>query len=168
MANEQLSAALQDYLEAILALTHETGEARAGDIAARLGVHKSTVTAALRALSDKGLIHYAPYEAVSLTGGGSSIAREVSRSHEILRGFLQDVLLVEPGLAETNACRMEHVMDRCVLDRLLALADYMQQAGAADRSPRDDFAARMEGEHLTCHAGGSVVVPPACFQVQTE
>ncbi len=142
-----LSAALQDYLEAILVLARETGEARAGDIATHLGVHKSTVTAALHALADKGLVHYAPYEAVSLTGEGASIARDVSRSHRILCDFLQQVLQVAPQPAEDNACRMEHVMDRDVLDRLLALADYMQRAAADGRTPRDHFAAILRGVH---------------------
>ena len=62
----ELSSTLEDYLEAICRLEQEKGFARVRDIARALGVANSTATAALQALSKKGLINYEPYEPVTL------------------------------------------------------------------------------------------------------
>ena len=120
-----ISPALENYLETILGLVHANGAARARDIADALAVHKSTVTAALRSLAAKGLVNYSPYESVTLTPGGRRIAAKVARSHGGIRRFLIEVLLLDERTADRNACRMEHVMDRQVTDRLDQFARYI-------------------------------------------
>jgi DtxR family Mn-dependent transcriptional regulator len=120
-----ISAVQEDYLEAILELTRRKGVARARDIAQSLAVHKSTVTAALRALAGKGLLAYSPYEYASLTPGGMALAQRVSDQHGRLRSFLANVLLMDEKTAETNACRMEHAMDPDVVERLTRLSDFL-------------------------------------------
>jgi len=122
-----VSATLEDYLEAIFRAIAQKGIARAGEIGRRLGVHKSTVTAALRGLADKGLVNYTPYEPVTLTPTGRRVAVEVDRRHEAIRRFLVDVLAVEPQAADANACRMEHAMDPDVADRLLRFMDFVKR-----------------------------------------
>ena len=127
MEDVALSGTLEDYLEAICRLEADNGSARPGDIAKALFVHKSTVTAALRSLSDKGLIYYSPYEAATLTLAGHGLADEIIRSHEVIRRFLAEVLQIAPELAETNACRIEHAIDPDVLDRLLEFIRFVQK-----------------------------------------
>jgi len=126
-ATHTVSSTLEDYLEAILSLIEAKGEARVSDLAAELSVHKSTVTAALKALAEKGLLKYAPYETATLTVKGRGIARRVVHDHEVIRDFLRNILLVEEDAAEKNACRMEHVMDKAVLDRLVVFANSMKK-----------------------------------------
>ncbi len=121
-----LSATLEDYLEEISRLVLKKGAARARDIAWSLSVHKSTVTAALRSLAEKGCVNYAPYEVVTLTVKGQKLAEQIIRRHEIIKSFLTDVLSVDEKIAEENACRMEHVIDRDVLDRLLCFVDFVK------------------------------------------
>ncbi|MBT3191357.1 MAG: metal-dependent transcriptional regulator [Verrucomicrobia bacterium] len=120
-----ISAALEDYLEAILALSENGGTARVRDISERVSVHKSTVTAALKTLSERKLVDHEPYGAVTLTVEGRRIAARIARSHAVVKAFLKDVLLVDSHTAEENACRMEHVMDKVVLERLVSFADFM-------------------------------------------
>lgn len=127
---EHVSGKLEDYLEAILGLLRDTGAARVRDIAERVGVHKSTVTAALKALGTQGLVNYAPYELVTLTDAGRQVAEDVTRRHLIIRHFLEDVLQVEHAAAEDTACRMEHVMDEQVLRRLVLFAEFMSASPA--------------------------------------
>ena len=129
-----ISAALEDYLEAILALSEDGGEARVRDISERLSVHKSTVTAALKVLSEKRLVEHEPYGAATLTEAGQRIAIRVAQSHAVVKSFLEDVLLVESKTAEANACRMEHVMDKVVLERLVSFAEAM---GSCPESPEN-------------------------------
>lgn len=123
----ELSAALEDYLEAMAQVAAEKGVARVRDIAAALSVHKSTVTGALRSLAEKGLVDYAPYEIATLTPEGQEVARRVARRHEVIRSFLVEVLSLDEGLAETNACRMEHDLDREVLERLHLFAEFVKR-----------------------------------------
>lgn len=121
----KVSAALEDYLEAIFKLQELKGAARVRDIARRLSVHKSTVTSALHALGEKGFIEYSPYEMARLTPDGQRIAEQVARRHGQIKRFLTDVLLLDEETAAQNACRMEHVVDRDVISRLVRLADFL-------------------------------------------
>jgi DtxR family Mn-dependent transcriptional regulator len=57
---DELSASMEDYLEAIYHIVTAKQAARAKDIAKRLDVNNSSVTGALRTLSEKGYINYAP------------------------------------------------------------------------------------------------------------
>ncbi|MFC1676128.1 metal-dependent transcriptional regulator [Planctomycetota bacterium] len=56
--SEQLSASLEDYLEAIFWIIQSKGATRAKDIAAKLSVKASSVTGALQALSEKKYVNY--------------------------------------------------------------------------------------------------------------
>lgn len=123
----ELSAALEDYLRAMAQVIADKGTARVRDIAATLSVHKSTVTGALRNLSERGLVDYAPYEIATLTAKGEQVARRIARRHEVIRNFLLQVLSVSEDLAEAGACRMEHDLDRETLERLRLFAEFVKR-----------------------------------------
>ncbi|MFU8780200.1 MAG: metal-dependent transcriptional regulator [Kiritimatiellia bacterium] len=125
-----ISAVQEDYLEAIITLESERGRVRVRDLSEKLGVHKSTVTAALKMLTEKGLIDYEPYGQIILKAEGRDAAERVAGRHQLLHQFLQDVLLVDADMAEKNACRMEHVMDPGVLRRVEQFYAYLQQCEA--------------------------------------
>lgn len=151
-----ISPALENYLETILGLVHAKGAARARDIADALDVHKSTVTAALRSLAAKGLIGYSPYESVTLTPPGRRIASKVARSHGGIRRFLTDVLLLDERTADRNACRMEHVIDRQVAERLEQFVSYVhagEGSGAASAGRFESYLQR--GSRANARAGAS-------------
>lgn len=122
-----LSPEMEDYLEAIAGLFRTHGEARVTDIAKRLSVRKASVSQALRTLTDKGLVRYQPYVSPTLTEAGRRIAERVQRRHDILKRFLTEVLLIKPDLAEANACRLEHAVDKEVLDHLARFMDFVQK-----------------------------------------
>ncbi len=132
MQKEPISATQEDYLEAILTLESEKGRVRVRDLAERLSVHKSTVTAALKGLTEKQQIDYEPYGQIVLTRDGRRAAERVSASHAVAKTFLTDVLLVDDEIAERNACRMEHVLDRDVLNRLVSFASFMDRGSAVE------------------------------------
>ena len=124
---EGLSENLEDYLETILVLQNENSVARVKDIAQKLGVLSGTVTSALRTLSEKNLINYKPYSFITLTKNGTTIAREILRRHNVVKDFLQCVLLLDENKAEENACRMEHAMDKVAINRLVQFIEYIYQ-----------------------------------------
>jgi len=120
-----LSESLEDYLEAIFHIVSAKQAARATDISDRMGVNRSSVTGALRALAARGLVNYAPYDIVTLTPAGQAAAENVAHRHQVLRDFLVKVLAVDEQIADEAACGMEHHVGKVVLRRLGYLAQYI-------------------------------------------
>lgn len=122
----KLSASLEDYIEAIYNIVAEKEMARGKDIGARLGVSGASVTEALRSLAKKGLINYAPYEAISLTDTGRKAAEDVVRRHNALKHFFVSVLAVDQDLAEQGACRVEHAAPQEIIDRIISFSRFLE------------------------------------------
>ncbi len=124
--SSSLSASLEDYLEAIYHIVKEKRAARAKDISIRLKVKGASVTGALRALADRKLINYAPYDIITLTYEGEKVAEEIVRRHEILKEFFFDILALDEGEAEECACKIEHVISSAALERLVAFLKFLE------------------------------------------
>ncbi len=122
----KLSASLEDYIEAIYNIVAEKEVARGKDIAARLSVSGASVTEAVRSLAKKGLINYAPYEAISLTETGRLAAEDVVRRHNALKCFFVSVLAVDEDLAEQGACRVEHAAPQEIIDRIISFSQFLE------------------------------------------
>ncbi|MDJ0856852.1 MAG: metal-dependent transcriptional regulator [Desulfobacterales bacterium] len=123
---EALTASMEDYLEAIYHIVRKKQAARAKDIARRLEVNNSSVTGALRTLSEKGFINYAPYDVITLTPKGHKHAEDVVRRHEALMDFFTKVLCVDAEEASDAACKMEHALSRTILDRLIRFVEFLE------------------------------------------
>ncbi len=121
-----LSASLEDYIEAIYHIIEEKLVARSKEIAARLDVSRASVTEALRALSKKGLINYAPYEAITMTEKGRKAAEDVIFRHESLKRFFVEVLALDEGIAEEGACKIEHTAPPEIIARMISFIEFMQ------------------------------------------
>ncbi|PID56559.1 DtxR family transcriptional regulator [candidate division KSB3 bacterium] len=135
----QLSDSLEDYMEAIFHIEMKKHAARAKDIAERLQVSNSSVTGALRLLSEKGLVNYAPYDIITLTVKGKKVAQRVVWKHQTLRNFFVDVLGVDPEQAEETACKMEHGVSKLVLERIHDFSKFLEQAPPEYRAWLDSF-----------------------------
>ena len=121
-----LSSNMEDYLEAIFHISSEKQAARAKDIADRLKVNKSSVTGALRSLSEKGYVNYAPYDLITLTDKGKILAEDVVRRHETLKDFFIKILLLEEEDAEVASCKIEHAISEKILDRIINFVEFME------------------------------------------
>lgn len=124
-SGDALSASLEDYLEAIAEIIEEHGHAHTRDIAEKLNVKMPSVTNALWSLSRQSYIIYQPNQPVLLTETGQTIAKSVIRRHEALKRFFQNILCVEPGKANSVACKIEHVIDQDIADRFIVYMDIM-------------------------------------------
>jgi DtxR family Mn-dependent transcriptional regulator len=124
--SETLSANMEDYLEAIFHISEEKQAARAKDIADRMEVNKSSVTGALRSLSEKGLVNYVPYDIITLTAKGKKLAVEIVRRHSALKEFFIKILLIDPDEAEEASCRVEHAVSKNIIDRLVSFVEFME------------------------------------------
>jgi len=112
----RLTPTQEDYLAAIFRLARNTGEARSNAIAGELGVTKSTVTTALKALAARRLILYKPYNPIRLTPEGRELGKRIAHRNFILNEFFEKMLRLPRAEAKATACRVEHaVSDDTVL-----------------------------------------------------
>lgn len=114
-----VTSSLQDYLEVILNLIQEKNVARVTDIADRLDIAKPSVIQALTVLKEKGLIVQDRYGPVELTAEGKLYALNIRHRHNVIYGFLTQILGVSPESAEQDACLMEHDLSKETFDCLL-------------------------------------------------
>ncbi len=136
---EKLSASLEDYLEAIFNLAEGSQGVRSKDIAEKLGVARSSVTEAVQTLRNRGLAHYQPYGAVTLTSSGQSVAAEVAQKHEVLTSFFADVLGVDQEAAQQAACRAEHALGPEISGRLLSFIAYVAERREHGQNVAEEF-----------------------------
>lgn len=103
------------YLETILILKKELPVVRSVDVAERLGYAKSSVSRAVNSLHDSGLIAVSDEGYITLTTEGEKKAEAVYERHNILTEFFVS-LGADAALAESNACRIEHVIDDTIFE----------------------------------------------------
>ena len=137
--SDNLSASLEDYLEAIFNLAGEDNMAHSKQIAELLGVSRASVTGALRILKKKGLVNYKPYDSVTLTSPGRAAAADVVRKHNILTSFFVNILGVDSQVAQQTACRAEHVLGPKVISRLLCFIEFVTRSSKAGYDVADGF-----------------------------
>jgi DtxR family Mn-dependent transcriptional regulator len=124
---QKLSASLEDYLEAILNVTDDSGEAKSGDIAKSLSVARPSVTGALKLLAKKGLVNYRPYGSVTLTQAGLARAAKVAKKHDILESFFMDFLGLNHSVAHPAACKTEHLLNPAIVSRMANFTDFAKK-----------------------------------------
>jgi DtxR family manganese transport transcriptional regulator len=107
----------EDYLEMIDDLINDTGEARAVDIANRLGVTHVTVTKAVGRLQRDGLVTSAPYRSIHLTPAGKRIAERARKRHQTVIDFLLAVGVPAED-AEIDAEGIEHHISPATLNAM--------------------------------------------------
>jgi DtxR family Mn-dependent transcriptional regulator len=130
--NTGLSSSLEDYLERIRYLQKIHSYASCSEIGVLMNVNRTSVTGALRSLSELGLVNYKPYGKATLTEKGMRIAEDVAIRHETLRGFFSQFLLLSVDAADCIACGMEHALTREAATRLTDFMSYI-----APRMPKD-------------------------------
>lgn len=101
------AAVAEDYVELIADLIAAEGEARAVDLARRLGVSQATVAATVARLQRAGLVDTKPYRGLFLTEAGRAMAEAARRRHALVVRFLL-ALGVDRATAEADAEGIEH------------------------------------------------------------
>ncbi|MGY3622456.1 manganese-binding transcriptional regulator MntR [Bradyrhizobium sp. USDA 10063] len=108
------TAILEDYVELIADLIDSTGEARATDIARRLGVSHPTAINTISRLKREGLAVARPYRGIFLTEKGEALAKRVRARHRLVLEMLL-ALGVPRETAEADAEGIEHHVSEATL-----------------------------------------------------
>ncbi|HXZ16337.1 MAG TPA: manganese-binding transcriptional regulator MntR [Roseiarcus sp.] len=119
---ERSAALLEDYVELIADLFAANGEARAADVARRIGVTHPTALKNIARLRREGLVTSRPYRGLFLTEAGQRLADAARARHRVVVDFLVAVGAPREA-AEADAEGMEHHVSRSTLrafERFLA------------------------------------------------
>jgi len=114
------SLTVENYLKAVLQLVIATKSewVSTGQLALTLKVSPGTVTSMLKTLSDSGLARYKPYQGVSLTKQGRSLALRMLRRHRLIELFLVRTLNLTWDQVHEEAENMEHSVSDVLIDRI--------------------------------------------------
>lgn len=153
--SDDLSATMEDYLEAILGLVEENAVARVTDVAERLDVSKPRVTVAVKRLAREGFVRHEAYGHIELTSGGARAARQVHERHRLLEHFFRHVLGLDPEQAGEDACLAEHCLSPETVERLTRFVRFV------DRCPRTG-AQWLRRFRCRCGGGRARMEQPAC------
>ena len=114
----KMNESREDYLEAILRLQSERPVVRSIDIAEFLGFSKASVSVAMKKLLEDGYIYKSQEGFITLTDKGLAIAQEIYARHRFFAEHLIEIG-IDPQTAQSEACRIEHVISEETFQRLV-------------------------------------------------
>lgn len=148
----------EDYLTVVWkAYEWPGGRPQTTDIADRLGVTPSTVSANLRRLARDGLVDYEPYGTVTLTARGEELAVGLVRRHRIIETYLVQRLGLGWDEVHREADLLEHGVSDVVLERMDAALGHPRADPHGDVIPRGERPSEVAAEPLAATAVGTSV-----------
>jgi Mn-dependent DtxR family transcriptional regulator len=123
------SSAVEDYLERILELIDSKGYARVVDIATSLKISQASVSNMVQRLDAEGLLKYEKYRGLVLTPAGESLARNITRRHQLLTDFLT-LLRLDKQVIHHDVEGMEHHISPPTLRAIEALTAQLKRRPA--------------------------------------
>lgn len=132
-----ISSTEENYLKAIYHLQkdgHDQGVSTSS-LSEHLQNKAASVTDMLKRLSDKKLIHYEKYKAVSLTKTGEKLATGIVRKHRLWEVFLMEKLNFGWDEVHEMAEQLEHIKSDELVERLDKFLDYPEYDPHGDPIP---------------------------------
>lgn len=121
----KLSESQQNYIEVIYDLSKEHSHAHVKNIAEEMNISMPSVTEALRILQNLNLINHKPRHPVTLTIKGREIAKTLEKRHKAFSKFFSEILGFDKDYSENVACKIEHVIDDDLWQRLHQFQEYL-------------------------------------------
>lgn len=137
MSVAELSPSSQNYLKAIWSLQEWTDDpVTPTALAAKAGVRVSTVSDAVRKLTDQGLLKHTPYGSVGLTDEGRAFAVAMVRRHRLIETFLVQSLGYRWDQVHDEAEALEHAVSDFMIERIDELLGHPTRDPHGDPIPR--------------------------------
>ncbi|CAL8900156.1 transcriptional regulator [Kocuria varians] len=139
MSVAKLSVSHQNYLRAIWNLGEWSADpVTTSAVAAQVGLRQSTVSDALKRLTEQGLVAHSPYGAIELTEQGRALAVEMVRRHRLIETFLVETLGYRWDQVHDEAEHLEHAASDFMIDRLDDLLGHPARDPHGDPIPARD------------------------------
>ncbi|MBA3725854.1 MAG: metal-dependent transcriptional regulator [Armatimonadetes bacterium] len=109
---------VEEYVEGIYRLREDVGRVTPGELAQYMVVSPGSATSMVKKLAQLGLAQHYPYKSIELTPEGEKLAKQLTRTHRILKRFLVDIVGLPWNDVHELACKLEHFMSAQVIDRM--------------------------------------------------
>ena len=106
----QLTHSAAHYLMTINELIQENGYARVTDIAKLLSITRGSCSISLQPLKKRGFVIEDHNKFLHLSDEGKRLADLIEKNDELLEILFRDCLGVDPGQAEIDSCKIEHLI----------------------------------------------------------
>lgn len=140
-------------------------------LAQELNLQPVSANQMIKKLEEAGKVTYTPYKGVSLTYAGKMEAARVLRNRRLWEVFLAEYLGFAPIEADEIACRLEHVVNETVIERLSLFlgSPLTSPQGEPIPQPVQDEDQAMELDMpLSLLSAGSFVVVSGLPMTETE
>ncbi|PID70872.1 hypothetical protein CSB37_00040 [bacterium DOLZORAL124_38_8] len=105
-----LSHSAAHYLMSIRQIEERKGYARLTDISFDLNISAASASQSLKSLLNKNLIKENEDKFFQLTPKGLTLIKAVEKTQKLALKFFTEILGVSPEQAETDACKIEHLL----------------------------------------------------------
>jgi len=112
------------HLMAIYYLIRENGYARGIDVAKYLNITRGSVSVTISKLKSRGFITEDHNRFYRLTSEGLENVELVLSKRSIIRRFFTEVLGLTEDIATIDACKVEHLLSRRSMGKLLCFTDF--------------------------------------------
>ena len=127
------------YLIAVDVITSKKGYCRAADIARMLGVSRNAVSLKLQSLRGSDWLYVDEYKNVKLTKSGAEKTAFIVSMRRTVKHLLVDLLGVDEGVANQDACLVEHLLSRQTGLQLLNMFQFINQGSPSAQKFLTDF-----------------------------
>jgi DtxR family Mn-dependent transcriptional regulator len=104
-------------------------------LAEEMDIQTVSANQMVRKLEEEGLVTYQPYKGVSFTPAGSAAVELILRNRRLWEVFFVQELKFSPVEADALACRMEHITQPEVADRLSEFLGHPTASPSGRRIP---------------------------------
>jgi len=134
-----VSVSTQNYLKVIWTLQEwSDAPVTPSVIAEKVGLKLSTVSDAVRKLTEQGYLDHARYGNVTLTEPGRLLAVAMVRRHRLIESFLVRTLKYRWDEVHDEAEHLEHAVSDLMIDRIDELLEYPRRDPHGDPIPAAD------------------------------
>jgi DtxR family Mn-dependent transcriptional regulator len=147
----------ENYLKVVWnAREWSDGPVTVGVLATRLGLAPSSVSGAVRKLTERGLLTHAKYGDIELTDDGRRLALATVRKHRLIETFLVEYLGYTWDEVHDEAEILEHAVSDTFADRLAA------KLGEPEHDPHGDPIPRADGTFALEDQPSLDTIEPGC------
>lgn len=105
------------YLETIYVLSQQKSNVRSIDVAEKMGFSKPSVSRGVSILKSNNYLITDENGYLLLTDSGLDLAKKIYERHTLLTKLLMS-FGVDENIAETDACRIEHVISDASIEKI--------------------------------------------------
>lgn len=135
----ELSHSSTHYLLAIHTLLRDHGYARVIDVSRFMDITRGSASITLQKLKAKGYVAEDENKFLKLTDIGKHYVESIISRRRMLILFFTEILGLPDSIAETDACKMEHLLSQEAGEKLISLINFVLSNNKEAKRFREEY-----------------------------